>query len=57
MTMREFVRKHRDELDQCIENALGGAEYHTRRNDDERRLWVMNDEGLYRWARSEGVPA
>lgn len=21
----------------------------TRRNDDERRLWVLNDEGLYIW--------
>ena len=24
--------------------------------DDERlAFWIMNDEGLYRWARSEGV--
>lgn len=22
------------------------------RNDEERRLWVLNDEGLYRWWRS-----
>jgi hypothetical protein len=21
----------------------------TRRNDEERRLWVLNDEGLYQW--------
>jgi hypothetical protein len=27
-----------------------------RLNDEERRLWVLNDEGLYNWARSEGVP-
>jgi hypothetical protein len=25
-------------------------------NDKERTLWVQSDEGLYRWARSEGVP-
>ena len=25
------------------------------RNDDERRDWILNDEGLYNWARSEGV--
>jgi hypothetical protein len=24
-------------------------------NNEERRLWILNDEGLYRWARSEGV--
>ncbi len=24
-------------------------------NDEERRLWILNDEGLYEWARSEGV--
>jgi len=23
------------------------------RNDEERELWVRNDEGLYRWWRSE----
>lgn len=23
-------------------------------NDTERRMWIMNDEGLYNWARSEG---
>jgi hypothetical protein len=25
------------------------------RTDAERRLWVLNDQGLYSWARSEGV--
>lgn len=24
-------------------------------DDAERRLWILNDEGLYNWARSEGV--
>jgi hypothetical protein len=24
-------------------------------DDDERALWIENDEGLYNWARSEGV--
>jgi hypothetical protein len=23
-----------------------------KRNDDERRLWVLNDEGLYNWQQS-----
>jgi hypothetical protein len=25
-----------------------------RRNNDERRQWIDNDEGLYRWQRSSG---
>ena len=25
------------------------------RNDGERAEWINNDEGLYQWARSEGV--
>jgi len=25
---------------------------HTRRNDEERRQWVLNDEGLYNWHRA-----
>lgn len=24
-------------------------------NDDERRLWVLNDEGLYQWQQSSGL--
>lgn len=36
-----------------------GTDHHhadrVRLNYAERRLWILNDEGLYRWARSEGV--
>jgi hypothetical protein len=51
MTMKEFIKEHRQELDDCIQRVSPGAA----KNDDERRLWVLNDEGLYNWARSEGV--
>jgi len=27
-----------------------------KRNDEERRGWILNDEGLYLWARRAGVP-
>ena len=40
----------------CPKN--GTDHYHDdqpRINDEERRQWIMSDEGLYRWARSEGV--
>lgn len=54
MTLRQFIQEHRQELDQCIARALGRGD-NPRANDAERRLWIMNDEGLYHWARSEGV--
>ena len=53
MTMREFIKRNRTELDHAIRGALKRPEY--RLNDEERRLWVLNDEGLYLWARREGV--
>ena len=53
MTMRDFIKNNRSELDACIERATNNN--HNYRNDEERRLWIENDEGLYNWARSEGV--
>ena len=47
----EFIRENRGTLDQAIKKVVPNA----RLNDEERRLWVLNDEGLYLWARSEGV--
>jgi len=51
MTFREFIKQNREELDKAIQGAAPGSP----KNDEERRLWVLNDEGLYRWARNEGV--
>jgi hypothetical protein len=51
MNLREFIREHRKELDECIKRVVPNA----RCNDEERRLWILNDEGLYLWAKSEGV--
>lgn len=53
MSMREFIRSNREEIDAGIRRALGDPDY--RLNDEERRQWIANDEGLYLWARSEGV--
>lgn len=51
MTMRDFIKENREELDRCIRRVVPNL----RINDEERRQWIMNDEGLYNWARSEGV--
>ena len=52
MTLKDFILKNRKELDVAIERACPNVGKIT---DEERRLWVLNDEGLYQWARSEGV--
>lgn len=51
MTLKQFIKDNRAEIDGAIQRVVG-PEF--RRNDNERRLWVMNDEGLYRWARRSG---
>lgn len=51
MTIKDFIKEHRQELDDCIQRVAPGAP----KSDSERRLWILNDEGLYNWARSEGV--
>lgn len=65
MNKREFIREHRDEIDAAINGSIyrydgnGGAgtipDPAPRYNDSEREQWLANDEGLYNWARSEGV--
>ena len=50
-SIREFIKEHRTELDECIKRVCNNC----RLNDEERRNWILNDEGLYNWARSEGV--
>lgn len=52
MTLRAFLRDNRAELDAAITRACPNI---GKLNEEERRLWVLNDEGLYRWARSSGV--
>lgn len=53
-SLQQFIKEHREELDTAIANALGHPK-NPYPNDTERRLWILNDEGLYNWARSEGV--
>jgi len=52
MRLREFIKNNRDQIDGYILKLCSNCHL----NDRERELWILNDEGLYRWARSEGVP-
>lgn len=52
MTLKDFIHKNKEDLDIAIKNACPNLE---RITNEERRLWVLNDEGLYNWARAEGV--
>jgi len=70
-TIEEFIEENRPELDACAGRALSfvprqascdcpksGSDHHhapPRLDDDDLRGWILNDEGLYRWARREGV--
>ncbi len=65
MRMIDFIKTNRTEIDAAINGCLyrhdgnGGRgtipDPPPQRNDVERRQWIANDEGLYNWARSEGV--
>ena len=51
MTLRNFIKENKEELDACIKTVCSNCKL----NNDERRLWILNDESLYLWARREGV--
>jgi hypothetical protein len=51
-SLRKWIRANRAEIDAAIKNAVPNIR---KLNDSDREDWVMNDEGLYNWARSEGV--
>jgi hypothetical protein len=50
-SLTAFISEHKEELDTCIKRVCPN----TSLNNEERRLWILNDEGLYNWAKSEGV--
>lgn len=51
MRLRDFIKNNRAELDEYIRGFCSNI---ASLNDDEREQWILNEEGLYRWARSEG---
>jgi len=51
ISLREWIKDNRKEIDACILRICPNIQL----NDNERRLWILNDEGIYNWVRSEGV--
>lgn len=50
-TMTEFIRENEADIDAAIRNVWPEAQL----DDDEREMWINNDEGLYTWAQDAGV--
>jgi len=50
-SLTNWIKENRRQIDEAIRRAVPNA----RIDDAERRLWILNDEGLYRWAKSERV--
>lgn len=48
--LSRFIRDNRTEIDRYIQ----GRGIDTKLNDDDRRQWILNDEGLYNTARAWG---
>lgn len=51
MTLTNFIKENKEQIDEAIKSVCSNCQL----NNEERRLWILNDEGLYNWARSEGV--
>lgn len=51
VSLTQWIKANREEIDQAIKTQCDNC----RLNDQERRLWVLNDEGLYNWARHDGA--
>lgn len=51
LSLSEFIKQNRIEIDKAIRSVVPNC----RIDDSERRLWILNDESLYNWARSSGV--
>ena len=50
-SLTSWIKENRSEIDSVIKSQVPNA----RIDDAERRIWVLNDEGLYNWAKSERV--
>ena len=57
-SLTEFIRENRPHIDNVIRSSHGLPlllRLFMKITDNDRRLWVMNDEGLYLMAKHQGV--
>ena len=52
MEMSTFIQNNRHHIDHVIRSVCSNCQIE---DDDDREEWILNHEGLYEWARSEGV--
>ena len=52
MTLEDYIAENCEAIDEVI-RFIAGPE--TPIDDEERELWIMNDEGLYNMAQEAGV--
>lgn len=50
-SIADFIDEHRTELYNAIWRQVPNAKL----DDDDVEQWIANDEGLYQWAKDEGV--
>ena len=51
MTLKQFIMENQAAIDKVIQQTPSGPVI----DNAERRLWILNDEGLYNWAKEAGV--
>lgn len=51
-TLSQFIKDNRHELTAAIRNAVPNIKGI---DNKEIKMWVLNDEGLYNWAKQDGV--
>ena len=51
ISMKKFIEENKADIDAWIKRKAPGQPI----NNEERRLWILNDESLYNWARASGV--
>ena len=53
MTLEQFIEEHKMTIDKVIYDVVQNSQFDI--DDEERRLWVLNNEGLYEFAEDCGV--
>jgi hypothetical protein len=51
MSLQQFINENREAIQSYVAHTCPNCSL----DDDELRLWILNDEWLYTWAISEGV--